>query len=228
MTEPVELSAEQRQVYESLKRDSLAQINDSTLTCDNVLTMYLRLQQVVAGMIPCPETNNWIPLIDDTKNPKFLKVLEIIERNRDVKYTIWCKFRWEIETLSELISETYDCPVGSYHGGLTPQEKTQVIDDFRGDNCNFLVASQQVGGTGLTLTECHTVIYLSNTFSTTERSQSEDRFHRIGQDNKVTYVDIVAKNTVDERILDVLKKKKDLSTHIVDTIQSGHTDHLLG
>ena len=150
-----------------------------------------------------------------------MKVLELIERNRDVKYTIWCKFRWEVETLSELIAETYGCPVGSYHGGLSPEEKTQVIDDFRRSNSDFLVASQQVGGTGLTLTECHTVIYLSNTFSTTERCQSEDRFHRIGQTNNVTYVDIVAKNTVDERILDVLKKKKDLSKHIIDTIQAG-------
>lgn len=235
MTEPVELSDEQRKVYDAFKRDSLAEINNQTITCDNVLTMYLRLQQVVAGMVPCQETDNYnlsqthyrcgngsivVPLIDDRKNPKYMKVLEIIERNRDVKYTIWCKFRWEVETLSELISEMYGCPVGSYHGGLDPEEKTQVIDDFRGDSCNFLVASQQVGGTGLTLTECHTVIYLSNTFSTTERSQSEDRFHRIGQKNKVTYVDIVAKNTVDERILDVLKKKKDLSTHIVNTIQS--------
>lgn len=227
MTEQVELSPEQRKVYDSFKRDSMAEINNKNVTCDNVLTMYLRLQQVVTGMIPCPDTGNWVPLIDDIKNPKFMKVLEIIERNRDVKYTLWCKFRWEVETLSELIAETYDCPVGSYHGGLSPEEKTQVIEDFRGDNSNFLVASQQVGGTGLTLTECHTVIYLSNTFSTTERMQSEDRFHRIGQKNNVTYVDIVAQNTVDERILDVLKKKKDLSKHIVDTIQAGSVGDLI-
>lgn len=72
----------------------------------------------------------------------------------------------------------------------------------------------RTGGFGLTLTEAKTVIYYSNSYDLEIRLQSEDRAHRIGQENNVTYIDLVSPDTVDEKIIDALQDKVDLATKV--------------
>ena len=79
----------------------------------------------------------------------------------------------------------------------------------------YFVGQPRTGGYGLTLTEAKTVVYYSNNFDLAIRLQSEDRAHRIGQTSKVTYVDIVAENTVDDRILKALRSKIDIASQIL-------------
>ena len=59
------------------------------------------------------------------------------------------------------------------------------------------------------------MVYYSNTYDLEVRMQSEDRAHRIGQVNKVTYVDILAENTVDEKIVKALRKKINLASAVM-------------
>ena len=79
----------------------------------------------------------------------------------------------------------------------------------------YFVGQPRTGGFGLTLTEAKTVVYYSNGYDLEIRLQSEDRAHRIGQTNKVTYIDIVAENTTDEKILSALRKKINISTKVM-------------
>ena len=72
----------------------------------------------------------------------------------------------------------------------------------------------RTGGFGLTLTEAKTVIYYSNSYDLEIRLQSEDRAHRIGQNSKVTYIDLVSPDTVDEKIIDALQNKVNLATQV--------------
>ena len=72
----------------------------------------------------------------------------------------------------------------------------------------------KTGGYGLTLTAANTVIYYSNSYDLELRLQSEDRAHRIGQQNKVTYIDLISPKTIDERIVNALRGK----IKIADTI----------
>ena len=67
---------------------------------------------------------------------------------------------------------------------------------------------------GLTLTAAKTVIYFNNTYDMEVRLQSEDRAHRIGQTDSVTYIDFVCPNTIDEKILQALSTKKKLADQI--------------
>jgi SNF2 family DNA or RNA helicase len=85
--------------------------------------------------------------------------------------------------------------------GLTLQENRQKnIKQFQeNDKCRFIVGTPQTGGYGITLTQANTVIYYSNGYDLEKRLQSEDRAHRIGQKKSVTYVDILAEDTVDEK-----------------------------
>jgi len=73
----------------------------------------------------------------------------------------------------------------------------------------------RTGGIGITLHAAATVVYLSNTFSTEDRVQSEDRAHRIGQTSHVNYYDLICPNTVDVRILNVLRENKRVSDEIM-------------
>ena len=77
------------------------------------------------------------------------------------------------------------------------------------------MGNTQTGGYGITLTEASNVVYYSNNFDLEKRLQSEDRAHRIGQTNKVTYVDLVSKGTVDEKIVKALRNKLNLAQEVL-------------
>ena len=62
------------------------------------------------------------------------------------------------------------------------------------------------------------MVYYSNNYSLENRLQSQDRIHRIGQDNKCTYIDLVVPNSIDEAILRRLKEKKELSNEVLDDL----------
>ena len=78
----------------------------------------------------------------------------------------------------------------------------------------FFIGNTQTGGYGITLTEASTVIYYSNNYDLEKRLQSEDRAHRIGQKNKVLYIDMVAKGTVDDKIIKSLRNKVNIAKEI--------------
>ena len=83
------------------------------------------------------------------------------------------------------------------------------------DSLRFFIGNPKTGGYGLTLTSSHTVVYFSNDYSLEVRMQSEDRAHRIGQTNKVTYVDLMAEGTIDEKIVKALNNKIDLASQVM-------------
>ena len=79
----------------------------------------------------------------------------------------------------------------------------------------YFVGNPQTGGYGITLTAANTVVYYSNNYDLEKRLQSEDRAHRIGQVNKVTYVDLICEKTVDEKILKALRNKVNIANEIL-------------
>jgi len=77
------------------------------------------------------------------------------------------------------------------------------------------VGQPKTGGYGITLTAATTMIYYSNSYDLEIRLQSEDRAHRIGQNNKVTYIDLVSPRTIDEKILKALRNKINLAGQVL-------------
>jgi SNF2 family DNA or RNA helicase len=78
-----------------------------------------------------------------------------------------------------------------------------------------MVGTPSTGGYGITLTAANTVIYYSNGYDLEKRLQSEDRAHRIGQKKNVTYIDIIAEKTVDEKIQESLRKKINIASEVM-------------
>jgi SWI/SNF-related matrix-associated actin-dependent regulator 1 of chromatin subfamily A len=126
------------------------------------------------------------------------ELIDSIPVNKQI--VIYVSFRKTIEYLSSKKDLVF-------HGDLSSKAKDEVLSKFREGRARLLFATMQSMNVGVTLTNCSDVIYYSRTFSCTERAQSEDRFHRIGQRNIVNYYDIVASG-VDRKAFEMIKQNK--------------------
>ena len=133
------------------------------------------------------------------------------------KAIIWAHYQYDIrEIIKGIVKEYGPGSVVDYYG-LTPQDERQPnIKKFQDDpRCRFIVGTPSTGGYGITLTAANTVIYYSNGYDLEKRLQSEDRAHRIGQKKNVTYVDIIAEDTVDEKIVKALRTKINIASQVL-------------
>lgn len=212
----VELTPEQKKLYEELKKKSMTEIKEQEVTVQIVLTKLMRLHQLVCGHIKSDEGT-----IHEVPTNKLSALIDIIDEN-DGQIIIWANYREDIQLIEKTLKKTFgENSTLTYYGDTSDTERQKAKDVFRKGNdtqgVRFLVGNPQTGGYGITLTGANTVIYYSNSFDAEKRNQSEDRAHRIGQTSKVTYVDIVCKETIDEKILETLKNKKDMSEVITST-----------
>jgi len=126
--------------------------------------------------------------------------------------TIWCSFRPSVDEIVEAIERAYPGEqIVQYHGGIKPQERAAGLLSFKEKRARFFVGTIQTGAFGIDLTASSTVMYYSLTPRLVHRLQSEDRNHRIGQSEPVTYIDFACPGTVDEGLIEDLREKKDIS-----------------
>jgi len=209
----VELTDKQKSIYLQMKKSALAFVeSEGMISASTILTQIIRLQQVCSGYAKLDDGKTIY--LTNNKMPELLSVLE--ETNG--KVIIWANFTYDIESISAKLSDIYGSnTVASYYGATPNDERQQIVETFQDpqSELRFFVGQPRTGGYGLTLTQAHTVIYYSNGYDLEVRLQSEDRAHRIGQTNKVTYIDIIAEKTIDEKILVALRSKIDISSQIL-------------
>ena len=203
----VQLSDEQRKVYNEIKDQAIANLDGDRMTVNNVLTEIIRLHQITAGFFSGESGQ-----IQKLNNNKLDALLEIIE-DTDEKIIIWANWVYNIEEITNKLVDIYGpSSVVNFYGAVNSEKRSKAIDLFMNDpNCRFFVANPSTGGFGLTLTSATLVIYYSNSFNAEHRMQSEERAHRIGQTKKVTYIDLITEDSVDEKIVTSLKNKFKLS-----------------
>ena len=102
-------------------------------------------------------------------------------------------------------------------GDTTEEERRKAIKAIQspGSKIRFLVGTTQTGGYGITLTGASTMIYYSNGYDLEKRQQSEARIDRIGQKHPMTYIDLIAEDTIDEKIVKALRKKVNIANEIM-------------
>jgi len=211
----VELTPEQKKLYEQMKSMALAIVegeDGGLISAPTVLTQILRLQQVCSGFAKL-EDGRMVEVPTNKLNELMSALQEI-----DGKVIIWGNFTHDLELIQKALAKEYGEDSVELFYGATPADDRQLIVERFQDPANplrFFVGQPRTGGYGLTLTEAKTVIYYSNGYDLEVRLQSEDRAHRIGQTNKVTYIDIVAENTVDEKVIRALRDKIDISSRVL-------------
>ena len=208
MYRDVHLNLEQKNIYETLRKKARAVIADDTVSFANKLVEILRLHQICNGFLKTDKGQLHI----FKNNPKLKELLRILEEV-DGKCIIWATYVYNIESIKQTLGDLYgkDSVVSIYGKDSVEDRKLAVASFQHNDRCRFLVGNPSTGGYGLTLTAARNVIYFSNSYNLEVRKQSEDRAHRIGQKNKVNYIDLIVPNSIEMMIISALKRKVKLS-----------------
>jgi len=207
----IALTSEQNKIYKQMKEQALAEMNGKQVTTVNVLTQLMRLHQITCGHFVADDGS-----IQKIKNNRLNELLDVLEEIEG-KAIIWAHYQYDVKNIIKEIKKVHGPGSVVDYYGLTPQDERQGnIKKFQDDpRYRFFVGTPSTGGYGITLTTANTVIYYSNGYDLEKRLQSEDRAHRIGQKKSVTYVDILAEETVDEKIVKSLRKKINIASKVM-------------
>ena len=207
----IQLTPEQKKVYQQMKATALAMLNGKMVTTMNVITQLMRLQQITCGHFKADDDS-----VQDIKNNRIDELIDVLEEVEG-KAIIWAHWRHDIDIIVASIEKQYPGSVVTYYGDTTIEDRQKAIKKIQDPNSKvrFLVGTTQTAGYGITLTGASTMIYYSNGYDLEKRQQSEARIDRIGQKKPMTYIDIIAEDTIDEKIVKSLRKKVNIATEIM-------------
>jgi len=197
-------------IYKRLAREDMALIEGGQISASNVLTRLLRYSQLTGGHVTTDE--------GDTKrvhDAKLDTLFEVIDETAG-KLVVFCRFIPEIRAILERLDKE-GIPREAIWGEVTSRERAEAIERFQTDpERKVFVAQLQAAGLGITLTAASTAVFYSLNYSYADYEQCCARIHRIGQDQKCTYIHLIAEGTIDEDVLDILKRKGSMANLVVD------------
>jgi len=207
----VELTDEQRKLYKQMKQEAIAFLNGKMQSSATVMTQLMRLHQITCGHFTADDNT-----IQDLPSSRLSELMNILE-NIEGKTIIWSHYTHDVRRIIEEIKKVYgEDSVVDYYGKTDTDARSKNIKKFQNnDECRFFVGTTHTGGYGITLTAGSNMIYYSNGYDLEKRQQSEARIDRIGQTRKMTYIDIMAQDTIDERIVKALRKKVNIANAIM-------------
>ena len=209
----VGMTSQQFEMYEQIRRHAMVLLDSGEMsTAPAVITQMLRLQQIMSGHL---KTDDGDMLYFPSKR---MEALEEIINEHNGKAIIWSRFRYDIIQITEMLNKKFGqgCAV-SYFGDTSDDDRAAAVLNFQNPDhpLKFFVGNPATAGYGLTLTEANLVVYYANDFNLETRIQSEDRAHRIGQKNNVTYIDLICEGSIDERIVKALRAKIDIGAKVL-------------
>lgn len=201
-----DMTDEQVKAYGDLKEQLFTELHTGDLVeAPLAIVKLLRFQQVICGYAGTTDGQ----LVKLQRNPRLELLKEVVDQTPKAGI-IWARFTEDVNQIMEMLGDT----AVRYDGQTSADERAIAKARFQRGEVKWFVGNQAAGATGLTLTQAKTVIYYSNSFRLVDRLQSEDRAHRIGQDEAVNYIDIVCSDSVDERIVGALRSKLDIASTI--------------
>lgn len=209
-----ELEPNARKIYDNIKKQNYMELEYGEITTTNILTRLLRLSQISGGFV-----NNDDGETQMVSNAKLNALEEIIDEvviGSKKKLVIFARFINEIEAIRKLLKDK-NIKYSWIAGEVKMEDRGQMVKDFQeNDDVKIFVAQIQTAGLGITLTAADTSVFYSLDFNYANYSQALARLHRIGQKNNVNHIHLIAKNTIDEKIMSSLEKKEDIAKSVVD------------
>lgn len=219
----VELEPAARKIYRSLVKESFAELASGEVTAPNVLTRLLRLSQLTGGFLGSDE-NAAVQQISSAKLSAMEDILESAVAEGQ-KLVIIARFLPEIRAICKELDGRglrYACITGEV------QDRAAQVVQFQNDpDVPVFVGQIATAGLGLTLTAASTMVFYSLDYSMSNYEQAKARIHRVGQRNPCTYIHLIAKGTVDEKVLTALRNKADLAKALVDDCRCGRNPFIL-
>jgi SNF2 family DNA or RNA helicase len=208
----VELERNAKTIYRSIDEDSYAELMQGEVTTRNVLTRLLRLSQCTGGFI----RDDIDGIVQEVSRAKLDALEDILDECTDAgkKVVVFARFLPEINAIERLLKKR-KTEYAVIHGCIT--DRAEQVERFQTESeCKVFVGQLQTTGMGLTLTAASVAVFYSLDFSYANYEQSRARIHRIGQTQKCLYIHLVAKGTVDEKVMEALKHKGDVARLMVD------------
>ena len=208
----VELTDEQKKLYKQMKQEAIAFLNGKMVTSATVITQLMRLHQITCGHFTSNDGT-----VQDVKSNRIGELMDLLEE-MEGKAVIWAHYRYDIRKIVEAISKKYgENAVVTYYGDTSTDDRQKAIKKIQDPESpvRFIVGTPQTGGYGITLTGASTMIYYSNGYDLEKRMQSEARIDRIGQEKPMTYIDLIAEDTIDTKIVKSLRNKVNIASEIM-------------
>ena len=217
ITRMVDLEPSAMKVYQDLKNDSFAQLSKGEVTAPNVLTRLLRLSQLTGGYIGG----------DDNPKPQYISsaklnvLAELIDtaKHDGQKIVIIARFIAEINAIKQQLTN-----MGIKFAAISGETKDRAkqVRQFQENAVTTVFVGQiATAGMGITLTAASIMIFYSLSYSSSDFEQAKARIHRSGQTQPCTYYYLLARKTVDEKILKCLHDKTDLARTLIDDFRNG-------
>lgn len=203
-----EYTALEHSVYEDIRKDKENAIKEGKRP-PNELVRLLRLNQYCSNRNIVMEKQ-----LAFTETNKFKAVLEILADNPDKQFIIWSNFVPTVKQLQEDLSEYYSCKC--IYGDIKQSDRDIMLDDFRANKFQILIANPSTMNTGVTLVNATRMIYFDRDFSSIKFIQSRGRFFRIGQDKNCVMYNLYYSNTIEEKIIERLDEKEDMINNILE------------
>ncbi len=202
----VELGDAQRRAYDGLESAGVAQLQagGARIGVTNVLALITKLKQVCNGYG------------GESCKSEFLKDYMDEVRDSQEKALVFSQYKDHFDLLKQKMA-SFRPKV--FTGSLSATQRNSVLKDFESDDdSNMLIMTLQSGGVGLTITAANHVIHYDSWWNPARGSQATARAHRIGQSKVVVETTLICSNTIEERIDDILQKKRALFADIVDDL----------
>jgi hypothetical protein len=205
----IELTKEQERIYNQMRDVATAQLDSGEFTTASMkLDQLGKLQHILCGHVRKENGE-----LEDIPENRTDAVVEILHQHAG-KAIIWAPWPRTLTKIRDRLQDEFgpDSTVG-FWGETKLDERLEARARIQNDDaCRFIVSNQSVGKFGNTWTACNLVIYYANSFDNEDRQQSEDRAHRIGQTKSVTYIDLCVCGTLDQKLIQTLRKKINISS----------------
>lgn len=210
----VDLSPEELAFYEALRREALVKLSESDAATGPkhllVLAELMRLRRACCN--PClihAETE-----LPSAKLQLFGDVLSELLDNKH-KALVFSQFVDHLHLIRQFLEE-HQIHYQYLDGSTPAKERQRRVDAFQAGEGEVFLISLKAGGTGLNLTAADYVIHMDPWWNPAVEDQASDRAHRIGQQRPVTIYRLVAKGTIEEKIVELHHQKRDLADSLLD------------
>lgn len=210
----VELNPADRKVYDELRDEMVAELSTGEVVITaNVLTQMMRLRQIAISSQLLSEEES----IGRVKSAKLEVVEELVTNNiGSHKLVLFTQFKSSLKIMKNML-ESQNIKCLEISGDISSEERQRNCDLFQTDDTyRVILCTIQTAGVGLTLTKADMCIFLDKHYNPQLNRQAEDRLYRIGQENIVQVISIIANDTLEERIEDMLRRKTDMFEQVVN------------
>lgn len=215
-TIPVDLTASQQRLYKAYLFKIKEELEDRIETEGfeksrmHIFTGLLRLRQI------CCHPKVFV----ENYNGSSGKIEALKEILGDMvaaghRILIFSQFTSMLEIIKNLLKKM-NIPYSYLDGGTKVTERKKIVDEFNEGKSDVFLLSLKAGGVGLNLTSADTVIHFDPWWNPAVEKQASDRVHRIGQKRKVHVIRLIAKGTVEERIDELQKMKRELADSVIE------------